>query len=152
MPKNGRPPIPTKLKILKGETRPGQLNKNEATLPPKRPDPPPDMSDEAMKIWNNLVPQLDRMGILTTIDQTILGFLCQEIARARRFSKLFDDSAPLIKDDRGKMRKNPMSQLVRDSILVVARLSYEFGLTPSARAKLMSHDFDGETDLERLLM
>jgi P27 family predicted phage terminase small subunit len=152
MPKTGNRPTPRALKILKGETRPGQLNKNEPTLPPKCPEPPPDMSKEALAVWHNLVPQLDAMGILTTIDQLMLGFLCQEIARYRRFSKLFDDSAPLIKDRDGRMRKNPMAQLCRDSLFVINKLASDFGLSPFSRARLTvvgPHDDDG--GLEALL-
>lgn len=151
MPKNGRPPIPNHLKVLNGETRPSQLNSREPQPKPGVPDPPVTLNEDALAVWHRITPQLDRMGILGDIDQIVLGLLCQEVANHDRLAKLYENSSPLLADDRGKLRKNPLAQLLRDSTLLVARLAYEFGMTPSARAKLVAGNYDDESDLERLL-
>lgn len=151
MPKNGNRPMPTKLKVFRGETRPSQLNKNEPTLPPCLPAAPEELNEDSLKVWNNLAPQLDELGILTAIDQTMLGFLCQEIARFRKYMKLLDESTPLIKDRDNGLRKNPMAQLCRDSLLLINRIGGDFGLSPVARARLTVADPHDGDELEALL-
>lgn len=77
----GRPPKPTNLKLLEGNPGKQQLNKNE--LKPKTivPKCPTWLDPIAKKEWKLVVPELERLGLLTCVDGAALEGYCQSYAR-----------------------------------------------------------------------
>ena len=61
-------PKPTALKIAKGNPGKQKLNTNEPQPSKELPPCPEWIPPLAKSAWNNLVPELSRIGVLTKID------------------------------------------------------------------------------------
>ena len=133
MGKRGFQPQPTALKLLHG-ARPARINHNEPQ-PPDEPVARPDwLSPLAEAEWDRVAGRLERMGVLTVADETMLAFYCETVARAKRLSELAVRSPPVVKGRDERVVKNPVFAQVRDAIDQAHKLAREFGLTPSARS------------------
>ena len=67
----GVPPLPTKMKLLKGN-RPDRINHNEPEPEPITLEPPHHVIKETRKEWYRIVPMLDKMGVLGNVDTAAL--------------------------------------------------------------------------------
>lgn len=145
----GRRPKPTALKVLQGNPGKRPLNKGEPKPTPKAPGCPTWLSLEGKAEWRRVVPELDRIGMLTRVDRAALAVYCSEWAKyveAQR--KVQEDGLVLLKHERvatgdgGELiiyvmpTKNPAVLIARDTAIQVRALAVEFGLTPAARAKI----------------
>jgi P27 family predicted phage terminase small subunit len=150
----GRPPAPTSLKLLRGEKKRDRLNFNEPIVPDGPPiDPPEFLTSEAVVVWESIAPTLQRMGLLTHIDARQFAVYCDAVAQYERASELVAKTGMLIRGRKDATVKNPAVQLLRDYAQTIARFSYMFGLSPSARSSidLGQRDEYGRTGAERLL-
>lgn len=111
-------PTPTALKKLAGNPGKRPINKDEplpTTGAPQRPDW---LTGDSLAEWNRIVPELDRLGILTCVDGGILEAYCVTygaIVAAVRSNE--PPKAALL----GQLRA----------------YAAELGMTPAARAKLI---------------
>src|SRR5262245_36183961 len=80
---SGPRPDPTKLKVLKGNTRRSSINAHESH-PPPAPDafetPPPTIVDDpvALAEWQRLGPLLRNCGLASEAERASLVALCQQ--------------------------------------------------------------------------
>ena len=75
--KGGGPkPIPTKLKLLKGEKNKDRINTKEPKAIPIIGKPPAFLNKQAKKEWKKVAPKLERLGIATELDGSILAAYC----------------------------------------------------------------------------
>ena len=140
----GPAPMPTKLKVLHGETRPARLNRSEPVPRSTRPRMPLDMSPAAIAVWRRVLREMGATGVITSADADVFRAYCESVARYAYAAKLLETSGPLVRGQKGELVKNPIAQLVRDNALLVRALARELGLTPSARSGLRT---EGERDL-----
>jgi len=151
--RRGPAPTPTALKLLRGETRPSRINRDEPR-PLGELGPIPDISPEAQAVWRHVVGAFGHTGVLRGADSDVLRIYCETVARYDKASRLLDASGPLIAGARGReLVKNPLHQVVRDDAVLIRSLAGELGLTPAARVGL--HDANGRaitasTTLQRL--
>lgn len=141
----GRRPIPTHLKLLRGnpgkqklpnEPRPEQL--------PELPDPPPHISGYAADEWWSIGRALYRLGLLTEIDNAALACYCHSYGQWRMAAESLarmQNNDPLmngmiIKTKYGDAAANPLVAIVRKHAGDVVRFAAEFGLTPAARSRI----------------
>jgi phage terminase small subunit len=79
----GRRPIPTVLKLIRGNPGKERLPQGEAE--PQRPDdippPPPFLTGHAADEWRRLAPELYYLKLLTAIDTNTLAAYCQAYKR-----------------------------------------------------------------------
>lgn len=154
MGRRGPAPTPTALKILRGETRPSRINRDEPRPVGELVPIPPDLSSEAQAVWRRVVREFGHTGVIRGADADVMRIYCETVARYEKASRLLDASGPLIKGARGgELVKNPLHQIVRDNATLVRALAGELGLTPAARVGL--HDANGRatkasTALQRL--
>ncbi len=139
MGKRGPAKTPTKVRLLRGERRPSQIN----YLEPKPTvlealDPPEDISALARDIWRETVLSLKPTGVLTSADTESLRHYSEAVARYRQASSALERSGLLTRGRKGEVVKNPLNQIVRDNADLVRAYARELGLTPSARASLRS--------------
>ena len=133
----GRPPTPTKLKLLRGESRPSRLNRSEPSPRAGLPRMPLDLGDVARTVWRRVLREMGATGVITAVDGDVLRLYCEAVARYRHASGLLDTSGPVIRGARGgELIKNPLHQVVRDNAVLVRSLARELGLTPAARTSL----------------
>lgn len=77
----GRPSRPTHLKVLSGE-RESRINRGEP-LPTEATIVPPEMSEGARRVWDELADDLADKGCLSSWDVPLFVVLCDSIATWR---------------------------------------------------------------------
>jgi len=149
MGSRGPAPLPTKLKVLHGETRPARLNRSEPK-PRGQPRMPPDMSDEAKRVWRRVIRDFGATGVLTAVDADALRTYCEAVVRYVQAARTLEASGPLVRGARsGELVKNPLHQIVRDNAVLQRAFARELGLTPSARTGLtVGMEVDPDDPLE----
>lgn len=126
---------PTALRVLHGD-RSDRVNTSEPTPPEGDTEPLWDLDPVAQRVWDYYKPMLDRMGVMTTADVLLLAMLADQTATYRRARELLEQSDVLVKNDRGKLVRNPLVQVQRDAAYLIRMLAQEFGLSPASRADL----------------
>jgi P27 family predicted phage terminase small subunit len=171
-----RGPIPKPDALKHAEGNPGKrkLNRAELAEDPKAPPAPSYLDTEARKTWNRLVKLLLRKGVLREEDQITLANLCMtysQLVHARRllaeqraaFNKLkrktpFKDPLFVVAPS-GYVQQSPLVSMINTYVDQVLKLSREFGLSPSSRARIRTNE-DGwlppgeatpEEQLEKIL-
>lgn len=141
-----RGPTPTPTAILKlRQSQHAKGRSGEPTAPEGRPDKPRSFSGktgEHRRLWSKLIRLLESMpGVLSTVDGGQLERYCRFFVRWRKVEltlEKYTDQGPdlvLLNDKLGPV----FSKLSRESLRLDAALKQierEFGLTPSARARL----------------
>ena len=92
----GRKPIPTKLKLHRGEKNKDRINTNEPDPGPGSPECPHHLDGVAQEEWKRAAPILEKMGILTKIDRTIFAGYCQLYSRWIAIEKELKESKLLM--------------------------------------------------------
>lgn len=153
--------MPTPSNVVELRGNPGDLTKAEIearraaeeALPtrPLRPKPPEHLSKFAREGWDRLVPELEHLGLLTTLDALSLELACEAYAAAR---SALEEMRPKKSDgtpDRrkkglettdvdlghsGNSKQSPAFRSFTQASNVFRAWCVEFGLSPSARASL----------------
>ncbi len=141
MGRRGPPPIPTKMKVLAGNPGKRRLNKKEPKPPKNTPRCPAWLSSDAKAAWRRLVPQLERMGVLTVVDRDALVAYVQTYARWKRAEEWLDKHGEVypLRDEQGRVRcmqQFPQVAIARNLAQLLKSYQQEFGLTPSARTRI----------------
>ena len=150
----GRRPTPTALKILRGETRPSRINRDEPLPVGELVPIPSDISAEAQIVWRRILREFGHTGVIRGADGDVMRIYCETMARYEKASLMLDQTGPLVRGARsGELVKNPLHQIVRDHATLIRSLAGELGLTPAARVGLHdgnSRSTKATTTLQRL--
>lgn len=118
----GRRPVPTALKVLRGNPGQRRLNAHEPIPPPPATaDPPADLPEAARVIWQAHAPELVRLGVLTVVDRDEFALGCRLRALGMAALKDSEDGPPL-----------RVLQMLRQSSSIFAR----FGIGASDRSRI----------------
>ncbi len=136
----GPPPTPTNILDMRGSWR-SKRNPSEPQPERGRPRCPRWLDPEAKAAWRHLVPQLDRMGVLTKVDGNALARYCQLWGRWRKAEEFIRDHGDsyLAKDSEGKVKGlkcYPQVRMANQLAEQLLRLESHFGMTPSARSRI----------------
>ncbi len=146
----GRKKEPTRLHEVKGTTRRDRANDAEPVPPPRPPQIPAwlDGRSRAGRLWKEIGALLDEMGVMTSADEHAVAMLCDalsEYVECREYVKkhgLTYESVVMVEVADGEererriVRPRPEVAMYQDAFKRVKSLLPEFGLTPSARARL----------------
>jgi P27 family predicted phage terminase small subunit len=136
MGKRGPAPKPTKLRILHGD-QPCRINFNEPAARPGTPEPPEELTRGGLKVWAEVVAEVEHMGLLTLADRDLFAAFCEATARFREVTALLGRSGVVMKTPDGKgIQPNPLVRMQRETSVLMKQLAGEFGLTPRARAEI----------------
>lgn len=144
----GPPPKPTAALRLAGSWR-ANTRKGEPVLPTRAPKPPAWLDGPALDAWNELVEAIGPMRVLTPADGIALGAMADVYAQwkdARAQIQRYGTVLP-VKDDAGRtvgLKRSPYVAMHIEYLAALQRLMQQFGLTPSARARL-TEDHDKDT-------
>jgi len=113
----------------------------EVQAPHGRPKCPTWLDEEAKAAWRQVVPMLEGMGVLTKADGNALARYCRIWSRWRKAEDFIDEHGLVypLKDDDGNVKcvqQWPQVSIANKLAQQLTRLEGEFGLTPSARARL----------------
>lgn len=150
MGKRGPKPTPTEVLKVRGSWR-ANLNRNEPQPCKDVPRCPNWLNQQARKVWKQIVPQLNAMGVLTKIDCNTVARYCDCFARWKQMAKWMDEHGEVYpeKDNEGKtvgVRSWPQTNLYHKLGQMLGRLEAEFGLTPSSRTRVTVPESDGEEE------
>ena len=142
MGKRGPAPTPTPILKLRGSNRATRKREVAEIKPPAgAPDRPDWLDDDAKAAWDVLVPMLVGMGVLTRIDGNALARYCRLWSRWRRAETFIESKGEMypLKNDAGQVKcfqQWPQVAVASKLAQQLTRLEQEFGMTPSARARL----------------
>ena len=136
----GRPAKPTALKALQGTARPDRINPHEPQPPViVEAHPPAWLKGRGRKAWRELAGMLGDMRILTVPDQPALSLLCDaygEYIEARAVVQREGMTYESKTMNGSIVRRRPEVEIAADAWRRTAAMLQQFGLTPSARAKV----------------
>jgi P27 family predicted phage terminase small subunit len=92
-------------------------------------------------VWKQIVPVLDGLGVLTKIDGNALARYCRLFVRWRQCDAFIREHGESYEttDQNGRVtsyQQYPEVGIVNKLSVLLLRLEQEFGLTPSARARI----------------
>lgn len=162
----GRRPLPTAVKKLRGNPGKRKLPAAGAEPTPAAKDPakPASLSPIAAKEWDDIVPILREMKVLTEADGKALAAYCHNFARwvqaeeemsgvdaegkgthriiieepiVKRETTFHHGKAVVTEEIVGyKIKKHPANSISEKAQQLMKSFLVEFGLTPASRAKL----------------
>jgi len=133
----GPAPEPTGKRTPKRPTR-------KAAAVPAAPEsvPCPDWLDgDAKKVWAQVIPLLEEMGVMTSADSNALARYCQLFARwkrAEQFIQQYGETYP-VKSGNGTVKcffQWPQVTIAQKLSITLTKLEHEFGLTPAVRMRI----------------
>jgi len=141
MGKRGPRPEPTIIKMAKGNPGKRRLNKSEPKPPSDDIQPPDWVTGKSLEKWQEVVPKLVGMGVMTNADIDTIARYC---TMHEQYLKYLDQvrrglDVLVIRDDAGKvkyMQSTPAATMMTKLAASMLRIEQEFGLTPSARSGL----------------
>jgi len=143
MTARGTKPTPSALRVLEGGGQAAGLRgvQVEANLP----DPPKWLRKEGVAEWRRLGPRLVALGLLSDFDRATFAAYCQawgtvealETLAAAMRKKEKDELAGIVaKTAAGNVIHHPLASTIAKARAEMLRIATEFGLTPSARARI----------------
>jgi P27 family predicted phage terminase small subunit len=141
------PPVPTQLKLLRGN--PGKRAIRPEPEPPRLQEPPPApriLRGDALVEWHRVTRELMLLGLLTTLDLHPLAAYCQAFGRwmaAEEILARYADGDPvtqgmMVKGSLGNPIQNPLVKIADRASDNMVRYAAEFGFTPVARTRIAS--------------
>lgn len=127
------------------------------------PEPPKYLSREAKKEWKRVTPLLVELNLLTKIDKSALERYCrvygrwQQVERAltAQQEKLLAEGkdpadALMYRTETGYQRESALARLAKDLAHQVEQAEACFGMSPSARARVVASRNDANYRQQRL--
>lgn len=156
MGKRGPRPEPTIIKMAKGNPGKRPLNKSEPKPPSDDITPPDLVTGVARSKWDEVVPKLIGMGVMTNADVDTIARYCtmheQYVKYLEQVRRGLD--VLVIRDEKGKvkyMQSTPAATMLMKLAASMLRIEQEFGLTPSARSGIGATQEKPRDDLEDLI-
>lgn len=154
MATRGRKPKPTAMKVLEGNPGKRPLNLAEPHPEKKLPDCPDWLEDEAKAEWERLAVPLYNLGLLTELDMAAFASYCQAYARWKEAEEFISQHGSIVKTKTGFWQQVPQVSIARANQAMMLKAAAEFGLTPSARSRIIAGNTKAEDavdDMEALL-
>lgn len=146
----GRKPKPTAVKKLEGNPGKRKLNTKEPMPGNGMPDCPKWLLPEAKEEWNRLCEKLNQMGVLTDIDRTAFAAYCQSYARWKEAQEHINSEGATYETENGMQRPNPYVAICNTEQRLMMSAASEFGLTPSARSRIMAAASVNKNDVDEM--
>ena len=153
MATRGRKPTPTAIKELEGNPGKRPLNAKEPKPVKKAPSWPKWLEPEAKKEWRRLSKQLEQLGVLTELDMASFAAYCQAYARYKEAEEFITQHGSIVKTPSGYWPQVPQVAQAQTYSKIMLRLAEQFGLTPSARSRIIAGGGDSAPadEMEELL-
>lgn len=132
----GRPPVPTSLKVLRGNPGQRPLNTSEPTPPAADTTPPPRLDGEALAMWNSIVPLLTNMGVFTQADRMVIERYCLMHEQWLHVVKHVKEHGMTQLTQTGYSQLTAEGALFRTLPAELMRIEQQFGMTAAARSTL----------------
>jgi P27 family predicted phage terminase small subunit len=135
-PMRGRKPIPTCVKLLRGNPGKRPLNEGEPQPAPLAPACPSELSQGAKDEWNRIIAELVQLGLMTTLDRAALATYCQAYAMWSDAIQAVQKFGPVVKSPNGYPLISPYFAIANKQAEIMIRIASEFGFTPASRSRI----------------
>lgn len=139
----GRKPLPTEVKKLQGTLRPERVHADQMKPSPfvHVPLPPDYLGEIAKKEWTIIVSNYAKLGMLSSLDSSIIAAYCNEIEIYIEATNELRGKSKLIKakNPDGSIKghaPHPLLKVAKDALDRALKIAVELGLTPAARTKI----------------
>ena len=134
--RSGRRPVPTKLKMLRGNPGRRPLNDWEPEPEVKLPKPPEHLSDEAKREWRRAGKLLFAIGLMSALDRAALAGYCTAYARWVEAEEALKTYGVVVKSPSGFPIQSPYLAIANKALEQMRGFLVEFGMTPASRARV----------------
>jgi P27 family predicted phage terminase small subunit len=142
----GRKPLPTNVKIFRGNPGHYPLNEYEPRPPTKMPICPDHLQGRAREEWRRISKQLHRIGLLTIIDGAALAGYCEAYGRWADATEQVAKFGMVIKSPNGYPMLSPFLSIINAALAQMKGFLTEFGMTPSSRSRISTGKLEEEGD------
>lgn len=132
----GRKPLPTQMKIIRGNPGKRPLNDAEPKPRAKIPPCPAHLRGEARREWRRISKELHAVGLLTTIDRAALAGYCASYARWVEAEDGIRRNGLLVKTPNGFPVQSPLIAIANKAMKQMLDFIVQFGMTPSSRTRV----------------
>jgi len=140
----GPKPQPTALKLLHGNPGKRALPRSEPKPTPVKPKLPSYLGLDGRRHWNDLAGKLERMGVLTEVDQDVLGLYCDAFDRWRKAERAIRREGEVIgMGEKGYRAPNPWLQVRNRALDDLRRWAPELGIGAASRSRIEVKKADG---------
>jgi P27 family predicted phage terminase small subunit len=159
---SGPGPKPTAIKRFEGNPGKYPLPEHEPQYPPGLPEQPKRSSAAAKRIWNELIDEMADVGVLRRVDRRALHCLCEDEALLdEAYDSLWKMAARLKKKAEAEGKDLPGGAIGALLTMTNGRVALaairdlagraiverrEFGLTPSARVRIVADQNSTKAD------
>ena len=144
----GRKPVPTHLKIIRGNPGKQAINKSEPKPSDREPVMPVVLQGEALVEWHRISDELRAMGCFRASDMAVIAFYASSWADWHNAVKNLNEMVHPLAYRGEAITVHPyyrVKQLAEERLLKAAA---ELGCTPSARSRLKVGDKDAQKQLD----
>lgn len=149
MGSRGPAPLPTNIKIMRGNPGHQKLNRNEPKPRPVAPSCPAWLGIEAKREWRRISKELDALGLLTIVDRVAMAGYCQAYSRWRQAEEAISEhglTMTVITESGSVERPRPEVAIAQKYLGIVKVFCAEFGLTPSSRGRMTLPEKEDDDD------
>jgi len=141
----GRKPLPTHLKVVRGTLRPSRSNSNEPKPKADAIRMPSGMSPLAKKHWSAVCKQLKDAKIMTNLDVPALAMYCEAYATWKDATDKITTIGAVVKGPNGYPVRSPYLMVAQKSFEQMRSMLTEFGMTPSSRSRISAPEQKSES-------
>ena len=110
--------------------------RSEPRAEPFTGDAPEDLTGEALEIWNVYTPQLQRLGLLSTLDVPIFRDLCVCSAEAFELERHVAEFGNVMESRIGGLAARPEVAMLNAKRILIMRYRQALGMSPAARKSI----------------
>lgn len=136
----GPAPTPIALRVLRGSRKSATLAKQEPRGLAFRDRPPADLDHVARKEWRRIGNVLVSLRVIQEADRHVLAELCRAISIKQQADEKLRTTGLITVAKSGYIFENPLLTISRKQGDTIIKLLREFGMTPSARARMATSD------------
>lgn len=131
----GRKPVPTNLKLIRGNPGKRALNTAEPR-PGDIGDPPNDLCAVARRKWRRMIDKAAWGQVLTCADQDLLAEYCRLYVRKLEAEKQIKEHGAVVAAPNGFPTPSPWVAIANRCAADMLKIAAECGGTPSSRSRL----------------
>jgi P27 family predicted phage terminase small subunit len=133
---SGRKPLPTSLKLLRGNPGKRPLNHNEPKPTTRLPRAPDHLSVEAKKEWRRAGRFLLTLGLISDLDLAAFAAYCTAYGRWVEAEDALKTYGVMIKSPNGFPVQSPYLGVANKAMEQMRSLLSEFGMSPASRTRV----------------
>jgi P27 family predicted phage terminase small subunit len=136
----GRPPVPTHLKLIRGNPGKRKINKNEPKPVGDLKEPPAHFDDELKAVWNYAIENAPP-GLLKRIDSSVLETWCIAHVLHRKAVAEVRRHGLLVKPPKSDVPiQSPYLPVVNKQAFIMLRAVDHLGFSPASRTRIATGD------------